>query len=220
MDSTNLESRIDSPNPAERMAAIADLRHCTPAVAVPLLKRRMSDKEFIIRSLVAGGLGRQKTESAFEALITLIEYENDPNVRAEAANSLAKFGERSLPFLLALFEQDEHWLVRQSILAAVSAFDHSVILLQLCQWGIVDQDSFVQQAAIAYLADLSGTPLEEEALAVLLPLATVASADIRAHAARTLGYFQHPEAKAALAELQHDKDHHVVGAVLERLLLV
>ncbi|BFM38203.1 HEAT repeat domain-containing protein [Synechocystis sp. LKSZ1] len=220
MDSANLESRIDSPNPAERMAAIAELRHCSPGVAVPLLKRRMCDKEFIIRSLVAGGLGRQNTESAFEALITLIEYENDPNVRAEAANSLAKFGECSLPFLLNLFEQDTHWLVRQSILAAVSAFDHSEILLQLCQWGIADDDIFVQQAALAYLADLSGTSSEEGALAVLLPLATVESADIRAQVARSLGYFEHPEAKAALAELQHDKDHYVIGAALERLLLV
>ena len=178
----------------------------------------MCDKEFIIRSFVAMGFGYKQTEEAFEALVSLIEEDKDPNVRAEAANSLAKYGERSFPHLLNLFEKDSHWLVRQSILAALSETDCPEILLQLCRWGIAGDDLVVQQAAIANLQPLSGTPQEEDALEMLLSLAKTEVADLRAQAARVLKHFEHPAAKTALETLRHDQDYRVIGATLEGLL--
>jgi HEAT repeat protein len=163
MELQQIETYIDSPNPQERMKAITELRHHTPSVAVPLLRRRMCDQEFIIRSFVAMGLGNKRTEEAFDALVNLIEYDRDPNVRAEAANSLAKYGERAFPHLLQLFEQDSHWLVRQSILAAVSQAGSPELLLQICRWAIAGDNPVVQEAAIAYLAQLGETPQAEDA---------------------------------------------------------
>lgn len=218
MELQQIETYIDSPNPQDRMKAITELRHHTPSVVVPLLRRRMCDQEFIIRSFVAMGLGNKQTEAAFEALVNLIEYDTDPNVRAEAANSLAKYGERAFPHLLQLFERDSHWLVRQSILAAVSEADCPEILLQLCRWGIAGDDPVVQEVAIANLGQLRGTPQAEEALSILLSLATSEAVVIRAQVARVLGYFDQPEAKAALGELREDRDYRVVGATLEALL--
>ena len=53
---------------------------------------------------------------------------------------------------------------------------------------------------------------------VLLSLATAEAVEIRAQVARVLGYFEQPEAKAALAKLRHDGDYRVIGATLEALL--
>jgi len=50
MELRQIETYLDSPNPQERMKAITELRHYTPEVVVPLLRRRMSDKEFINRA--------------------------------------------------------------------------------------------------------------------------------------------------------------------------
>ena len=218
MELQQIETYIDSPNPQDRMKAITELRHYEPSVVVPLLRRRMSDQEFIVRSFVAIGLGNKQTEDAFEALVNLIEYDTDPNVRAEAANSLAKYGERAFPHLLNLFERDSHWLVRQSIFAAVSEIDCPEVLMQMCRWGIAGEDPVVQQAAIAGLGKLRETPQGEEALSILLYLATSESVLIRAQVARVLGDFEQPQAQAALEELRQDRDHRVVGATLEGLL--
>lgn len=218
MELKQIETYIDSPNPQDRMRAIVGLRHHSPATVVPLLMRRVSDKEFIIRSFVAMGLGNQQTEEAFAALIDLIEYDGDYNVRAEAANSLVKYGDRALPHVVKLFERDTNWLVRQSILAAVSEIDRPEILIQLCRWGIAGEDIVVKQAAIANLGRLHGTPQAEEALEILLSLATAEAVEVRAQVARVLGFFQEPEAKVALMELRRDRDYRVIGASLEALL--
>lgn len=217
MEIHQIATDLDNPNPQIRMKAITQLRYHSPTVVVPLLRQRMSDPEFIIRSLVATALGNQQTEDSFDALVNLIEDDKDPNVRAEAANSLAKYGESAFPHLLSLFQWDSHWLVRQSILVTVSA-DFPEILLQFCRWGIEGEDPVVRQTAILKLGELQGTPQAEEALETLLVLATAEAGEIRVQVAKALRNFEKPEAKAALEQLSKDKDYRVVGAYLEGLL--
>ena len=72
--------------------------------------------------------------------------------------------------------------------------------------------------AIANLGQLQGTPQAEDALSILISLATDEAVEIRAQVARVLTYFDEPRAKAALAELRHDGDYRVVGATLEGLV--
>ncbi len=218
MELHQIETYLDSPNPQNRMKAITELRHYEPGLVVPLLKRRMYDQEFIIRSFVAIGLGNKQTDEAFELLVNLIEHDRDYNVRAEAANSLAKYGERAIPHLVQLFERDTHWLVRQSILPVLEGTEFPEILLKLCRLGIEGNDSVVQQAALANLRQLQGTPQAEEALTILLSLATDEVVEIRAQVARVLTHFDEPTAKAALVELRRDSDYRVVGATLEGLV--
>lgn len=112
MELNQIETNLNSPNIQNRMKAITELRHYEPFVVVPLLKRRMYDQEFVIRSFVAMGLGYKQTKEAFSLLLDLIEDDRDYNVRAEAANSLAKYGERAIPHLVYLFQKDSNWLVR------------------------------------------------------------------------------------------------------------
>ncbi|MEM1311692.1 MAG: HEAT repeat domain-containing protein [Cyanobacteria bacterium P01_D01_bin.71] len=217
MELTNIQSLLESADPQSRMKAMVELRKHEPEVVVPLLKQRMFDKEFVVRSFVAMGLGYKQTEEGFEALLTLIGTDRDPNVVAEAANSLEKYGDRAVPHLVQLFEQNTHWLVRQSIFAALEGAPPDAII-QLCRWGWEDDELAVQYNAIASLAQLSGTAYETAALSILLEAAIAEAPMLRAQAARTLHHFNDPQAKAALLELRQDVSPQVVGATLENLL--
>ncbi|MEM9903976.1 MAG: HEAT repeat domain-containing protein [Cyanobacteria bacterium P01_D01_bin.44] len=218
MNLPQIESFLDSPNPQSRMKAITELRHHEPAVVVPLLKRRMYDGQFLIRSFVAMGLGYKRNQEAFEALLSIIERETDPNVIAEAANSLSKFGPQAIPHLVTLFEQHAHWLIRQSIFATFEDLEDPDVLLKLCRLGFEGDDITVKLAAIANLIRLKETPKAPEALTIALQAAADSNGPVRARAARTLRYFGGPEAQAVLVELQQDTDYRVVRAVLEGLL--
>lgn len=218
MDLPQIETLLDSPNPQSRMKAITELRHHEPAEAVPLLKRRINDKEFLVRSFAAMGLGYKRTQEGFEALLEVVEYEQDYNVISEAANSLAKFGPESLPHLVTIFRKHSHWLVRQSILAALEDFDCPEIVLTLCYLGFYGDDSVVKQVAIAHLVRIAGTSHASEAVELLLAAANDEDAAVRAAAAQSLRQFDDVQAQVALAKLQQDSSHHVVAAVLEGLL--
>ncbi|MEO0456568.1 MAG: HEAT repeat domain-containing protein [Cyanobacteria bacterium P01_A01_bin.114] len=218
MDLPQIESFLDSPNPQSRMRAITELRHHESAVVVPLLKRRMYDQQFLVRSFVAMGLGHKRNDEAFEALLSIIERETDPNVVAEAANSLSRFGSRSIPYLKNIFEQNSHWLIRQSIFATFEELEAPEILLNLCRLGLNGDDVTVKLAAIANLGRLKQTAQSSAALEILIDTAADSDGLVRARTARTLQHFGGQKAQAVLAKLQQDPDYRVVRAVLEGLL--
>lgn len=218
MELTDIKAYLESPNPQNRMKAIVELRNHNPSVVVPLLKQRMYDKEFVIRSFVAMGLGRKRNDEGFQSLLDLIENDEDPNVKAEAANSLANYGEKAIPHLVELFRKESHWLIRQSIFAVMNEIDSPEILFQLSCWGLEGEDLVVKFASIAGLGRLKGTSYEKEAIDILFELSTAETAQIRVQVAKALGSFDDPKAKAALADLRQDADHRVVGATLEAMI--
>ncbi|MEM8809565.1 MAG: HEAT repeat domain-containing protein [Cyanobacteria bacterium P01_G01_bin.38] len=218
MNLPQIESFLDSPNPQSRMKAITELRHHEPAIVVPLLKRRMHDQQFLVRSFVAKGLGHKRNEEAFEALLSIIAHETDPNVVAEAANSLSKFVPQAMSHLVTLFEQNSHWLIRQSIFATFEDLEAPDALLKLCRLGLNGNDVTVKLSAIANLGRLKETSYSSEALNITLETAADNNGLVRARAARTLRYFGGQAAQAALVKLQQDSDSRVVRAALEGLL--
>ena len=218
MELHQIETYLESPNPQNRMKAITELRHYEPSLVVPLLKRRMDDREFIIRSFVAMGLGFKRTDEGFELLLNLIEHDRDYNVRAEAANSLAKYGEQSIPHLVKLFQKDSHWLVRQSIFAAIDLTDYPELLWELSVLGFKGEDPVVKLTAISNLGQLAETTQASSALELLLLAANSEKAVIRAQVARVLKHFNDPKAQAALMKLRQDSDYRVVAATLEGLV--
>lgn len=157
MKLNEIKSYLESPNPQNRMKAIVELRNHNPSVVVPLLKQRMYDKEFVIRSFVAMGLGYKRNEEGFQILLDLIENEQDPNVKAEAANSLANYGERAIPYLLELFKTESHWLIRQSIFAVMNEINSPDLLFKLACWGLQGDDLVVKFISIATLGRLNQT---------------------------------------------------------------
>ena len=188
-----LRRAIASGDPVQAMPAITQLRHCTDAEAVPLLVLGTEQKPFLVRSLSCSGLGYKRTEQGWAVLQTLITADEDPNVRAEAANALASYGvERAWPLLRAAFEADDAWLVRCSILSALA--EQPEIDLQ-----------WLMELAIIAITDADVT--------VRVSGAEILSRVVRDGASLPVGV----QARALLQPLQQDADHRVVAAALNGL---
>ncbi len=219
MDLSQIETNLQNPDFQYRIKAIAALKDYETEVAIPILLRHIKDPEFLVRTFVARELGRQKTSESFAALLQIMRYDNTPNVRAEAANSLSLFNRISASHLVQAFVRDDHWLVRRSILAALVEMEFYPEVLEICVLGIEGEDVSVQEACIDGLSALSQSDLAAAALAKLLALKDSEHEYIRTRIAYALIQFDDPAAKAAIAELRQDQDYRVVGAALENLLL-
>jgi HEAT repeat protein len=220
MDISAIATALSNPDFQYRLKAITALKPYPPDVAVPLILSKLHDPEFLVRTFVARELGHQQTADGFAGLLELTRFDNTPNVRAEAANSLSLFGQIAVSHLVQIFHQDEHWLVRRSILATLTemAFPHA--LLEVCQHALTEPgvDQTVQESAVDATGSLAHTNGQAAALTLLLTLVNASSPRIRIRAAYALKHFKTAPAQAALAQLRRDSDHRVVGAALEDLL--
>ena len=184
---------IASGDPVRAMPALTQLRFCDAVDAVPLLVLGTEQKPFLVRSLSCSGLGYKRTEQGWDVLTRLLTADEDPNVRAEAANALASYGvERSWPLLQAAFSADGAWLVRCSILSALAEQPEIKLtwLLELAQVAITDADGTVRVSGAEILGRI-----------------------VRDGIAQPIG----AEARALLQPLQQDVDHRVVAAALNGL---
>ena len=218
MDLTQIKTYLASSNSQERMKAITALRSYETEVVVPLLLDTKDDKEFLVRSFVAMGLGRKQNADSFAALLEMMKFDRDPNVRAEAANSLSLFGAVAAPHLALMFDRDDHWLVRRSILAALAELKCLEELFEVCLAGIEGEDQSVKESSINCLSMFASTSKQDLALERLLALMNDDSWRIRLQVARSLGKFDSAQAQKALEQMKEDEDHRVIGAVLESLV--
>ncbi|AGY60538.1 HEAT repeat domain-containing protein [Gloeobacter kilaueensis] len=213
MDTDAIRAALSSANPQERMRGLVALRDVDTQTAVPLLISKLRDPEFVARSFVAMGLGRHRTDEAFAALLTLLHEEGDYNVRAEAANSLSLYGSPALPHLLRAFEQDDHWLVRRSILSALVEMPYPEALYQVAAIALADSDPIVRESGIDGLNALAQTSERERALQLLLPLVSDEWWRVRLRVTQALkAFFEDGRAMAALAYLAKDEDERVRAA--------
>ena len=192
-DLGELREAITSGDPVRAMPALTQLRFCEAEDALPLLVLGTEQKPFLVRSLSCSGLGYKRTEQGWDVLSRLLGADEDPNVRAEAANALASYGvERSWPLLQAAFSADAAWLVRCSILSALAEQPEIKLswLLELAQVAITDADGTVR---------LSG--------------AEILGRIVRDGIDQLIG----ADARALLQPLQQDTDHRVVAAALNGL---
>ena len=192
-DLGELREAIASGDPVRAMPALTQLRFCDAEDAVPLLVLGTEQKPFLVRSLSCSGLGYKRTEQGWDVLTRLLGADEDPNVRAEAANALASYGvERSWPLLQTAFSADGAWLVRCSILSALA--EQPVIkltwLLELAQVAITDGDGTVRVSGAEILGRI-----------------------VRDGINKAIG----GEARALLQPLQQDVDHRVVAAAFNGL---
>ena len=188
-----LRDAIASGDPVRAMPALTQLRFCDADDAVPLLVLGTEQKPFLVRSLSCSGLGYKRTEQGWNVLTRLLTADEDPNVRAEAANALASYGvERSWPLLQAAFSADGAWLVRCSILSALAEQPEIKLawLLELAQMAITDGDGTVRVSGAEILGRIVRDGIDQ-------PIGA--------------------EARALLQPLQQDVDHRVVAAALNGL---
>ena len=218
MDIHEIETSLNNPDFQYRLKAVAALKDYQPEIAVPLLKGKLDDPEFLVRSFVSRALGTQQTADSFAALLQIMKFDNTPNVRAEAANSLSLFGRCAASHLVLTFFQDDHWLVRRSILAVLVDMECESELFEVCMEALAGEDMTTQEAAVDALGTLAGTNQEQAALSQLLMLANSESERMRQHVASALQHFDDPQAKEILTQLRQDSNHRVVATALENLL--
>ena len=192
-----LRVAIASGDPVQAMPALAKLRALpdsdNDSVVIPLLILGSKQQAFLVRSLSCSGLGYRRNEQGWQVLSQLLLVDDDPNVRAEAANALASYGvERSWPLLRDSFAKDGAWLVRCSILSALAEQPeiNPAWLLDLGKQAIADADGTVRVSGAEILARV-----------------------VREQAGDANG----SEARALLQPLQQDADHRVVAAALNGL---
>lgn len=218
MDIHEIETSLNNPDFQYRLKAVAALKDYQPEIAVPLLKRKLDDPEFLVRSFVSRALGTQQTADSFAALLQIMKFDNTPNVRAEAANSISLFGRCAASHLVLTFFQDDHWLVRRSILAVLVDMECESELFEVCMQALAGEDMTTQEAAVDALGTLAGTNQEQAALSQLLMLANSEYERMRQHVASALQHFDDPQAKEILSQLRQDSNHRVVATALEKLL--
>ena len=218
MELSDIKAILEHSDSQERVKGVVALKDYDADVAGPLLLSRKDDPAFLVRSLVAMGLGRKRSDAGFDALLTMINDDADANVQAEATNSLAMYGPDSIPHLVKTFHSNHNWLVRRSILAAMLDLESPRNMLEICLVAIGDQDLTVINAGVDHLSTLANADQADAALAAILPLKTAENWYTRMHVAYALKRFDAPAAKAALIELRQDKQHKVVAAALEGLV--
>jgi HEAT repeat protein len=218
MDLQQIETDLQHPDFQYRTKAVSALRDYPPEVAVPILRDHLKDPEFLVRSFIARELGYQKNSDSFAALLQILEFDNTPNVQAEAANSISLFGRLAASHLVKSFLKDDHWLLRRSILAGMVDMECPAELYEVCLVGIAGDDLTVMADAIGGLSHLATSEYRSSALTNILSLQDHEKSYIRIRVAYALKQFDEPIAKAALAKLRQDSDHRVVGAAMEDLL--
>lgn len=218
MDIEEIKTCLNNPDFQYRLKGIAALKDHKPEIAVPLLKSKVDDPEFLVRSFVSRAFGKQQTAESFAALLQMMKFDNTPNVRAEAADSLSLFGRCAASHLVLTFFQDDHWLVRRSILAVLIDMECESELFEVCIEALASDDMTTQEAAVDALGTLVGTAQEQAALSQLLGLVSSQSERIRYHVASALKGFDDPQVREVLSQLRQDSNSRVVAAALEHLL--
>ncbi len=218
MNINEIETSLNNPDFQYRLKAIAALKDYSPEIAVPLLTSKLHDPEFLVRSFVSMGFGKQQTAESFAALLQIMKFDDTPNVRAEAANSLSLFGKCAASHLVLTFLQDDHWLVRRSILAALMDLQEHSELLEVCLEALASKDIVIQEASVQALGTLAQTTQRQAALSEILALVGSESPRIRRQVAYALKRFDEPQVKEVLSQLRQDPHHQVVAAALEDLL--
>lgn len=219
MNIDQIKIKLASQDFQERLKGVTALEKINEDVAVPLLISLKKDSQFLVRSFVAMRLGKKKTAESMMALLEMMKFDQDTNVRAEACNSLSFFGDESIPHLQQAFHQDNNWLVRLSILAAFMDLNCYDQLFDICLCGIASDNDAVKETSISGLGQLAGTFLENEALEPLLTMVNHPSWHIRVKVAKTLNKFSNSKAQEALNLLKTDEDYRVVRAVLEKVIM-
>ena len=215
---TQLETWLRSGAINQRKQAIDELANCEPDIAIPILQRLSTDSDFLCRRFAVMGLANHRTEAAFQALKQRLDQERDDNVLAELANALFEFGEQSVPLLQKIFEQNRHWLTRQTVLSILMESEQEGILLAVIRDALLDETQTVKETAILALGQLLKGSYQSEALDLLADLAEADFWRDRWRAATALTLATDPKAKPLLAKLQQDDNHYVAAAALESSL--
>lgn len=216
-DRKRLEVELRSQALNHRITALNELAKAPSDQAIPILQDLANEKEFLFRRIAVMGLGNHsQSDEAFQVLQSIVEQEKDNNVLSEAVNSLFEFGQPAIPLLQNIFEKNDNWLLRQTILSLLMESDDLDALLTTAALGLNDKTQTVKETAILSLrtAVLSAS-YQERALALLTQTAQSTLWRDRWRTATALTSCQAPKAQELLSTLRQDEHHRVVAAALD-----
>jgi HEAT repeat protein len=216
--SIELEQNLRAAGLDQRWAAVNELTTHPAAVAVPIFKRLLVEKDVGLRRLAVIGLGKHRSDETFEALQSILESGGDPIILAEAANSIFDFGDVAIPILHQLFDrssQSAQWQVRQTVISLLVETEHYEVLLAVATSALSDETRAIQELGVLALKEILRSPLKETALELLVKLAADPDWRIRWCSAISLHGCPEPQARQLIAQLQRDENFRVVGAALE-----
>ena len=200
----------------KRKAALDELATIPAETALPILQELFEDKDFGMRRLAVMGMANHTTDEYFALLQDILQTESDPNVLAEAANSLFYFGDRAIAPLQELFITSENWLVRQTVIAILVDYQKPEVLLETAKLALTDRDQTTKETGILALARLLNTPYKQQAYDLFSVLAEDRYWRTRWRTAIALTVSEDIQARELLAKLRQDENYRVVAAALEK----
>lgn len=218
VDLQQIAARLESPNSAERMVALASLRDVPAAEALPLIEKVLDDRVLQIRSMAVFALGVKATEKSYGILTTLLETDPDYGIRADAAGALGYLEDpRAFEVLARAFYEDTEWLVRFSAVVSLGNLK-DLRAEKVLRQALQCEEVVMQQAAIAALGEIGCDAALEE----LLEFVGAEDWLVRQRLAETLGRLSAEKSLAALKFMKKDPHPQVSAAAqlsLERLTL-
>ena len=218
MNIDEIKVSLSNSDPQVRMRGLTALRGIDAEVAAPILLNQVDDSEMIIRSFVMMGLGHKRSDEGFAKLLEVMDEDADPNIRAEAAGALAKFGAVAVPHLVHHFHQDQHWLSQMTVVLALPDLNCPKEFLEVALIASNSTEGAVRSTAIEQLPMLLDTIYCEQALVELLNHVTDEDWTVRRNVALALRSFNDDRAQKAVLQLRQDGNYQVVAATLEALL--
>lgn len=207
-DVEQIAARLESPNSADRMVALAALRDVPATEAFPLIERMLDDEVLQIRSMAVFALGIKATERSCEILVKILETDPDYGIRADAAGALGYLEDpRAYEALSRAFYEETEWLVRFSAAVSLGNLKDPRAEPALRQ-ALKSEETVLQQAAIAALGEIGCV----EAIGEMLAFASSEDWLVRQRLAEALGNLPDEKAESALRFMVGDTHPQVAEA--------
>lgn len=217
LDRESLREQLRNGSVNDRRLALNELADCPSEWAVPLLQGLLDTPDFLLRKVVAMGLGNHHTDASLAVLRSLIAQEKDANVLAEAANSLFEFGDRVYSDFQEMYQAHENWLLRQTIIALCVETKQEDLIWAIASQGLDDANQIVKESAILAMGYLLKGGLNAQAFEALEGLSLDQVWRTRWRVAIALQHGPKDQVLPLLVRFKSDENFRVVSAAMDVL---
>jgi HEAT repeat protein len=175
---------LQSDDPQQRQAAAIELSRIQDEAIIPALLTALEDSDSTVRANAAAGLGHNRAQDAFSALITMLRHDPEDIVRERAATALAQIGdERAIDPLIDALDDSSAWTRNRIIYLLGASRDARAVEPLLEQ---LDSREPSTQGVAAWALGAIG---DQRALDALRGLLRSTHASVRGNVAWALGEF-------------------------------
>lgn len=190
---------LQSDDLQQRQAAAIELSRIQDEAIIPALIAALGDVDSTVRANAAAGLGHNRAQGAFDALIAVLNADPEDIVRERAATALAQIGdERAVDPLIDALDDSSAW-TRNRIIYLLGASKDSRAVEPLLEQ--LDSDEPSTQGVAAWALGAIG---DMRALDALLGLLQAPDASVRGNVAWALGEFSREDLIDPLLALVND----------------